>query len=44
MSKTVPLLHRFEVEGQAVGSDLLLEALSLQLMDARAERFERVGT
>ncbi len=40
----LPLLHRFEVEGQAVSSELVIEALSMQLMDERAGRFERVRT
>ncbi len=44
LRETVPLLHRFEVEGQAVSSELVIEALSMQLMDERAGRFERVRT
>ena len=44
LSGAVPLFHRFEVEGQRAGSHAVIEALSMQLMDERAGRFEKVGT
>ena len=44
LSGAVPLFHRFEVEGQGAGSHAVIEALSMQLMDERAGRFEKAGT
>ena len=44
LREAVGLNDRFEVEGQVAGSHEVIEALSMQLMDERAGRFEKVGT